>query len=91
MLPLTVLCTGWEAGISGWKDGLEAARFFAVNRAPEKTRARAKVSWGPLGKEEWHVGRVSAGFKPGSLALQAESLPAELPGKPGTDQEAPKK
>ena len=79
-------------GISGWKDRLEAARFFAVNRAPDKTGGQEQKSRESFGeKEELHLGEVSAGFEPGSPALQADSLPAELPGKPWTDQEAPKK
>lgn len=45
------VCTGWGAGISGWKDRLEAARFFAVNRAPDKTGGQEQKSQGVLWEE----------------------------------------
>ena len=69
-----------------------SCQILSVNRAPDKTGGQEQKSQESFGeKEELHLGEVSAGFEPGSSALQADSLPAELPGKPWTNQEAPKK
>ena len=85
-MPRTVIDLWGMGGVSEWVKSLSHVQLFATSWT---VACQAPLSMGFSRQDYWSVWPFpppgdlpNPGIEPGSLALQADSLPSEPPGKP---------